>query len=79
MSRAEPSGISLTEAEASIAKGMLGRGDRQHNIAWFVFGVNQGRIGSIASGAKFPSALVAAQDKLPPSGPYLTGRTPTPP
>ena len=73
MSRAEPSGISLTEAEASIAKGMLGRGDRQHDIAaWF--GVNQGRIGSIASDAKFPSALVAAQDKLPPPGPYLTGR-----
>jgi hypothetical protein len=52
MPRAEASGISLTEMEAMIAKGMLARGDRQHDIAaWF-----------------------APFDKLPPPGPYLTGR-----
>lgn len=41
--RAEPSGISLTGTDAAIIKGMLLRGDRQHDIAaWF--GVNGGRI-----------------------------------
>ena len=40
--RANPSGISLTEEDAAIAKGMLARGDRQHDVAaWF--GVNGGR------------------------------------
>jgi hypothetical protein len=73
MSRAEPSGISLTEAEAAIAKGMILRGDRQHDIAaWF--GVNGGRIGDISTGKKFASVAAEAADKLPPQGPYLTGR-----
>jgi hypothetical protein len=71
--RAEPSGISLTESEATIAKGMIARGDRQHDIAaWF--GVNGGRIGDISTGKKFPNVAAASMDKLPPPGPYLTGR-----
>jgi hypothetical protein len=71
--RAEPSGISLTDSEASIAKGMIVRGDRQHDIAaWF--GVNGGRIGDISTGRKFASVTAASMDKLPPPGPYLTGR-----
>jgi hypothetical protein len=42
--RAEPSGIALNGADAAIIKGMLARGDRQHDIAaWF--GVNAGRVG----------------------------------
>jgi hypothetical protein len=73
MSRAEPSGISLTEAEAAIAKGMILRGDRQHDIAaWF--GVNGGRNGDISTGKKFASVPAEAADKLPPPGPSLTGR-----
>jgi hypothetical protein len=73
MSRAEPSGISLSEAEASLIKGMHARGDRQQDIAaWF--GVNSGRIAEIIHGMKFPSATVAPTDKLPPQGPYLAGR-----
>src|SRR4051794_24279154 len=73
MARAEPSGISLTEIDASIVKGMLARGDRQHDIAaWF--GVNGGRIGDISTGAKFPSVAVAPPEGLPPPGPYLAGR-----
>ncbi|UPJ50789.1 hypothetical protein IVB30_05140 [Bradyrhizobium sp. 200] len=73
MARAEPSGISLTDSDASIVKGMLVRGDRQHDIAaWF--GVNGGRIGDISTGAKFPNVPAAPMDKLPPPGPYLTGR-----
>ena len=43
MSRANASGISLTAAHAALVKGMLKRGDRQHDIAaWF--GVNGGRV-----------------------------------
>ena len=39
--RAKSSGIRLTEYDAALVKGMLARGDRQHDIAaWF--GVNGG-------------------------------------
>lgn len=70
--RAEPSGISLTEDDAAIVKGMLARGDRQHDIAaWF--GVNGGRIAEIATGDKFKHVPAQTTD-LPPPGPYLTGR-----
>ena len=73
MRRAQSSGIKLTRADASIVKGMLARGDRQHDIAaWF--GVNGGRIGEIASGQKFPSVLPTGKENLPPPGPYLNGR-----
>ena len=70
--RAEASGISLDEEDAAIVKGMLVRGDRQHDIAaWF--GVNGGRIAEIATGDKF--GKVAAQTTgLPQPGPYSTGR-----
>jgi hypothetical protein len=52
--RAEPSGISSTDSEASIAKGIIVRGDRNSDIAaWF--GVNDGRIGDISTGRKFAS------------------------
>jgi hypothetical protein len=71
--RAAPSGISLTESDAAIVKGMLARGDRQHDIAaWF--GVNGGRVGEIATGARFPGVLPAPDEQLPPPGPYLSGR-----
>jgi hypothetical protein len=59
----------LTEANAAIVKGMLARGDRQHDIAaWF--GVNGGRIAEIASGTRFWWKEVAAPQELPPAGPY---------
>jgi hypothetical protein len=71
--RAEPSGIKLAAADASIIKGMLLRGDRQHDIAaWF--GVNGGRIAEIATGYRFREVGPAIGDQLPPIGPYLTGR-----
>ena len=67
------SGISLTEFDASIVKGTLARGDRQQDIAaWF--GVNGGRIGDISTGAGFANMTAARVEKLPPLGPYLTGR-----
>ena len=47
--RAESSGITLSTADAALIKGMLLRGDRQHDIAaWF--GVNGGRVAEIATG-----------------------------
>ena len=71
--RACSSGISLSESDAAIVKGMLIRGDRQHDIAaWF--GVNGGRIGEIATGFRFVTIEPAAYDELPPPGPYPAGR-----
>ena len=72
LNRAKGSGISITEGEAAIIKGMLKRGDRQHDIAaWF--GVNGGRIAEIAKERKFKSVETKSDD-LPPKGPYLAGR-----
>lgn len=69
MGRAEASGISLTTYDASLVKGMLNRGDRQHDIAaWF--GVNGGRIAEIATGGRFGYIKVASTESLPPQGPY---------
>ena len=71
--RARPSGIHLNEHDAAIAKGMLARGDRQHDIAaWF--GVNGGRIAEIAAGRKFRSVIAMPFKNLPPPGPYPSGR-----
>jgi hypothetical protein len=71
--RAKPSGVILSEEDAAIVKGMLARGDRQHDIAsWF--GVNGGRIGEIASGVHFKNVAPAPYASLPPPGPYLAGR-----
>jgi hypothetical protein len=72
MARAPASGIRLSDADAAIVKGMLKRGDRQHDIAaWF--GVNGGRIAGVAKGQTH-SHVKAATTNLPPPGPYLTGR-----
>lgn len=71
--KAQPSGIKLDDDDATIVKGMLLRGDRQHDIAaWF--GVNGGRIAEISTGAKFAEVKPAKQTELPPQGPYLSGR-----
>ena len=71
--RAQNSGIRLTAADAAIIKGMLARGDRQHDIAaWF--GVNGGRIGEISTGPKFAWVEVASIHDLPPPDPYPCGR-----
>lgn len=70
--KAANSGISLSEADAAIVKGMLARGDRQHDIAaWF--GVNGGRIGEISTGYTF-AGVEAQTENLPPPGPYNSGK-----
>ena len=71
--RAKPSGITLSAADAAVIKGMLHRGDRQHDIAaWY--GVNGGRIAEIASGYRFTDATPATRENLPPPGPYPMAR-----
>lgn len=59
----------LSEDDARTVKGMLIRGDRQHDIAaWF--GVNAGRIAEIATGDRFCWVSPASSSDLPPRGPY---------
>ena len=53
---------------AAEIKGMLNRGDKPQDIA-FYFGVNNGRISEIKSGDTFEK-IEPALDNLPPHGPY---------
>ena len=53
MGKANASGHSLTNKDASIILGMVDRGDREHDIAvWF--GVNQARIAEVNPVARQP-------------------------
>lgn len=70
-SRARPSGLTITERDAALIRGMIERGDRHHDIAAF-FGLNQGRIAEVKDGTRFPEVPPASPDELPPKGPYLT-------
>jgi hypothetical protein len=73
MNRATASGIRLTETDAALVKGMLRRGDRQHDIAaWF--GVNGARIAEIATGPRYANVPPARDELLPLPGPYMPGR-----
>ena len=52
---------SIDAPDAAVVKGMLSRGDRQHDIAaWF--GVNGGRIAEIHSGEKFEHIRLHNED-----------------
>lgn len=62
--RAAASGRSLSADDAATVKGMLARGDRQHDIAAY-FGVNGGRIAEIATGQKFTDVRPADPALLP--------------
>ncbi len=59
----------LNEADASIAKGMLARGDLQHHIAAY-FGVDSPAISHVKNGKTFPAVSKADALSLPPPGPY---------
>lgn len=66
--------MALSEQEIALAKGMIARGDRQHDIAaWF--GENGGRIGEISTGQRGAGIDPAPLDQLPPPGPYMAGRS----
>jgi len=58
----------LSAADAAVVKAMLSRGDRQSDIAAF-FKVNAGRISEINTGKRFVTVM-AANDNVPPPGPY---------
>jgi hypothetical protein len=67
MARRDASGITVTPADVPIIIGMIGRGDRHHDIAaWF--GLNQGRIADAQDGKYGPAQTVPGL-KLPPKGP----------
>jgi hypothetical protein len=66
--------MALSEGEIATVKGMLVRGDRQHDIAAY-FGVNGGRIAEISTGQTGSNVAAAAADDLPPAGPYMAGRS----
>lgn len=57
----------LTAQQAAIAKGMLARGDKQHDIAAY-FGENSGRIAEISTGRLFNDVMAASIGGLPPAG-----------
>ncbi|QPZ92114.1 hypothetical protein [Thioclava electrotropha] len=67
--------MTFSYRETQIVKGMLERGDKQHDIASY-FGVNGGRVAEVSTGkCDYPSAPAAPTDKLPPPGPYVGAKT----
>jgi hypothetical protein len=73
MAQGNASGRRVKAADVPIIMGMIGRGDRHHDIAaWF--GLNQGRIKDTQDGAYGP-AQTSPGTKLPPKGsPGIKGR-----
>jgi hypothetical protein len=68
--------MKLTEDDAAIIKGMLARGDdQQWIVAWFGGTLNSGRMSEINTGKRFPDVKAADPSKLPPVGPYVSGRS----
>ena len=64
--------MAFSHHETRIVKGMLLRGDKQHDIAAY-FSVNGGRVGEVATGdCDYPNAQPLPADQLPPPGPYLS-------
>lgn len=66
--------MAFSKRDISIVKGMLARGDRQHDIAAF-FGVNGGRVADVATGKNGQGVVAADKAELPPPGPYMAGRS----
>ena len=54
----------LTKETAAICKGLLARGEKQHDVAAF-FGVNAGRVAEVAKGYKFADVAAAPKRQLP--------------
>ena len=59
--------MSLDDHDIGIIKGMLARGDKQHDIAAY-FATNGGRVGEISTGAR-GGDVKAVHQGLPPAGP----------
>lgn len=56
--------MSLSAEQAAVVKGLLARGEKQHDIAAF-FGENGGRVADIAKGRKWPDVKPAPKVELP--------------
>lgn len=64
--------MAFSHHETRIVKGMLLRGDKQHDIAAY-FSVNGARVAEVATGnCTYPNAAPMPEDQLPPPGPYLS-------
>jgi hypothetical protein len=70
----EESTMALNDGEIAVVKGMLLRGDKQHDIAAY-FGINGGRVAEISTGQTGPSVTASLAEDLPPPGPYMAGRS----
>ncbi len=67
--------MGLGYRDIQIVKGMLERGDKQHDIASY-FGVNGARIAEVATGnCDYPNAAPWPREKLPPPGPYVGAKS----
>jgi hypothetical protein len=66
--------MAFTDREIAIVKGMLARGDKQHDVASY-FGVNGGRVAEVATEKNGAEIRAAAKAELPPPGPYIAGRS----
>lgn len=63
--------MSFTIRDTQIVKGMLERGDKQHDIAAY-FGVNGGRVAEVSTGDNdYPNVQPTPEDTLPEPGPYV--------
>lgn len=62
----------LNDEQAAVVKGLLARGDKQHDIAAF-FGENGGRIAEIATGKRFATVQAAARKDLPTVSAVMSG------
>lgn len=54
----------ITVEQAAVVKGLLMRGEKQHDIAAY-FGENGGRIAEIAKGDRHPNVAPAPKNRLP--------------
>lgn len=54
----------LTEEQVAIVKGLLARGEKQHDIAAY-FGCNAGRIAEVATGQTHENVAAAKPARLP--------------
>lgn len=60
----------LTEEDAAIIRGMLARGDKQHDIAAYYTvmhgSLNSGRVAEVSTGERLPGIPAADPSELPP-------------
>jgi hypothetical protein len=74
MRKARTSGIHVQPNDVPLILGMVGRGDRRHDIAaWF--GLNQGRIKEVEDGDHGSPSIAKSTDLFPAGSPGLKARS----